>query len=102
VSDILFGSREVQEISNEEIDVLMKNAPGIDVGINAELVSVLVGAELATSKREARTFIESGAVSVNGQKVTDASATIESGWFKNGIALLRRGKKNYSVLVVRD
>lgn len=102
VSDILFGSRDVQEISADETDILMKNAPGIDVEINAELVAVLVAAELATSKREARTFIESGAVSINNTKIFDVSATVDRDWFKNGIALLRRGKKNYSVLVIRD
>jgi len=102
VSDILFGSRAVEEISDDEIAILMKSAPSLDVTLNTELVAVLVAAELATSKREARTFIETGAVSINSQKITDVNTTINSDLFKNGIALLRRGKKSYSVLVVRN
>jgi tyrosyl-tRNA synthetase len=102
VSDILFGSREVQDISADEIDILLRNAPCIAIKEPEELVAVLVATELATSKREARTFIESGAVSINNQKVLDVGATIGPEWFTNGIALLRRGKKSYSVLVIRD
>jgi len=101
VSDILFGSREVEEISDAEIDILMRNAPCIDIAANVELVTVLVDTELATSKREARTFIETGAVSINNQKMLDIRATVGLDTFTNGIALLRRGKKSYSVLVLR-
>jgi tyrosyl-tRNA synthetase len=55
---------------------------------------------LATSKSQARGFIESGAAIVNGAKVTDLTAAISEADYKFGrYTLLRRGKKNHALVV---
>jgi tyrosyl-tRNA synthetase len=99
VSGILFGTENISTISETEKDILLANAPTTRVGEGESLVEVLVKTELATSKREARTFIESGAVSLNNEKVTDVEMCVGEEVFLSGIALLRRGKKLLHVLV---
>src|SRR5205814_6829687 len=44
----------------------------------ASLVDVLVKAGLSTSKTEARRLVKSGAVTLDGKKITDATATVPS------------------------
>ncbi len=58
-----------------------------------DIVSLLVEAGLASSKREARTFIESGAVSIDGEKREDPNHIVEKG-SGSPLRLLRRGKKH--------
>lgn len=60
------------------------------------LVDALVAAGLAKSKSEARTFISSGAVAVNGVKVTALDAVIGDADRRFGrYTVLQRGKKNH-------
>ncbi len=50
------------------------------------IVDVLVSTKLASSKREAREFIESGAVTLDDEKISDLSALARAG-------ILQRGKR---------
>ena len=66
-------------------------------GEGASLLDLLPSTSLAQSKREARQFLESGAVAVNGQKV-DLSRRLHTDDLLHGASiLLRRGKKNWHV-----
>ena len=66
-------------------------------GEGVSLVDLLPQTSLAQSKREARQFLESGAVLVNGDKV-DATRRLRSDDLLHGKAILiRRGKKNWHV-----
>lgn len=57
--------------------------------------------ELASSKREAREFIENGSIQLNGEKVTDTKLELTTQNAKFGkYHLLRRGKKNFALLVL--
>lgn len=100
VSGILFGDVSVLGISASGKELLLKAAPSYAVNVGVHLVDVLVGSGLSSSKREARTFIESGAISLNETKVGNVEADVNPGDFPNGIALLRRGKKQYCVLIL--
>ncbi len=97
VSDVLFGEAAIASLAPAEIALLEANAPLTDAVAGTALVDVLVTAALASSKREARTFIEGGAVSVNGEKVNDVDRTLT----ESGLVLLRRGKKQVSLIKVR-
>ena len=60
---------------------------------------MLIKAELATSKNEARGYIEKDAITLNGARVTDVNREIRMEDFQNAdVALLKRGKKNVAVL----
>jgi len=62
------------------------DTPVSTVQKGTKIVDVLVEAGLASSKREAREFIESGAVTIDGEKITDVDILVHAG-------LLQRGKK---------
>ncbi len=98
VSEILFGGRTLGDISEIEKNILLANAPVTTVRLGAALVDVLVETGLAVSKREARTFIESGAIAIAGKKLEDVESVLSEDWFTDGILLLKRGKKQLHVL----
>ena len=87
------------ELSEEEVVILKENAPTVVVADGASLVDVLVETELATSKREARTFIEGGAVQVGGDKVESVDTVVQKDEM-GALFLLKRGKKNVCLVEV--
>jgi tyrosyl-tRNA synthetase len=101
VSEMLFGERPLAGLSGEEKAVLLQNAPIHEVTGRVSLVDVLVETSLASSKREARTFIESGAVSINGGKVGLIDVVLEKEQTHDGLLLLKRGKKQLCVVEVK-
>ena len=96
-SEALFGTVPFTDLTPEEVIVVKENAPSRVVSDGVSLVDVLVEAALASSKREARTFIESGAVQVGGVKVEDVEKILSREAYGNDV-LLRRGKKQYAVV----
>lgn len=101
VSDIIFGTRSLGLLTESEKVVLLENAPQSVVTAGQQLVEVLVETGLASSKREARTFIESGAVALNSNKITEPATILSDGLFVFGVAILRRGKKHVHLLTVK-
>lgn len=98
VSELLFGDKDIASLNETERQVLIANAPTKEITKGTALVDVLVETSLASSKREARTFIESGAITINGARIDSVDAVLDANWFIHGLALLRRGKKNYCVI----
>jgi len=92
VSACLFGDVPLPDLSAAEIELLKENAPHAEFPSGTHVVDILVGTGLATSKREARTFIESGAVSVQGAKVESVEnvCTREK---EGEVVMVRRGKR---------
>ena len=97
VSQVLFGNSSLTDLNEKEIAIVKENAPCVRVPEDSSIVDVLVQAKLATSKREARTFIESGAVQINGNKIdtTDAKITKD---LCGDLCLIKRGKKSVSLV----
>jgi len=96
VTELLFGGGDTAALTKLEKDMLITSAPNFNLEITVPLVEVLVASGLATSNREARTFIESGAVTMGEGKVevVDMEISVNSG----ELLILRRGKKNLVVL----
>ncbi len=99
VSSIIF-SGEAREMDDAAREMLKNEAPSAAIAIGLPLIDALIAANLASSKREARQFIEDGAVSLAGEKVTDVERALEERDFTDGLTLLKRGKRNISVLVL--
>lgn len=100
VSAALFSGKPIGSISKEAHELLASEAPNAGVQIGMPIVDALVASGLASSKREARQFIEDGAVSIGGEIVTDLTRALLESDFESNMALLRRGKRNVSVLVL--
>ena len=73
--------------------------PEVQVEDNTLLIDALVAAKAASSKREARQFIENGAVLVNGIQQKDLEFVVsKENAIGNKYTIIRRGKKNYYLL----
>ncbi len=103
ISRSLF-SEDIAGLTEDDLGQLAQDGmPRIDVARGTSLIDVLVSAGLAKSKSEARTFIESQAVAINGVKATSIDRSFEDADRLFGrYTLIRRGKKLYSLVVWQD
>ena len=93
ISDALF-SGDISSLTEEDFGQLKQDGMPSSVIEAGTLVEALVSTGLAQSNKMAREFIGNGAVSVNGEKVTDPTACLS--WdnaFYGQYFLLKRGKK---------
>lgn len=100
VSQVLFGAGALAPLSSDEVDVLRATAPSCEVKAGDLVIDALISGGLAASKREARQFLEEKAINLNGEIVTDEKRALSEMDFQNGLALLKRGKRNVCVLVL--
>ena len=96
VTEALFGDTEISE---EGWSAISTDAPSKKVAVGSSLIDALVNTGLAESKTQARQFLSSGAISLNGESMSDEKRMFEESDFSKGAALLKRGKRNISVLV---
>ena len=100
ISASLF-SGDLASLTEGDLEQLAQDGvPGVELSREVtSLVDALVTAGLAKSKTEARTFIQSGSVAINGNKAdaTDHSFNDAERLFGR-FTLLRRGKKNYAMV----
>jgi tyrosyl-tRNA synthetase len=99
-STALFGG-DVRALDAQMLADVFADVPNTEHSIDSlagegvALVELLAQTSLATSKSQARQFLQSGAVSVNGEKV-DLTRRITSADLLHGArVLLRRGKKQW-------
>ncbi|WML59453.1 tyrosine--tRNA ligase [Neobacillus sp. PS2-9] len=99
ISQALF-SGDVKNLSAAEIKQGFKDVPSFDAGEeDGNLVDLLVAAKISPSKRQAREDITNGAVTINGEKITDtAYALQENDRIDGQFTIIRRGKKKYTLI----
>jgi tyrosyl-tRNA synthetase len=100
VTEILFGNELSAPLNSQEIEILKANAPTCEVSEGELILDILVRSKLASSKREARTFIESGAIEFANTKISDIEQKTETLHFAQGYSILKRGKKTLCVLTL--
>jgi len=66
-----------------------------------DLISLLVKAELVSTRSEGRRAIEQGGVSIDGEKVTDIRHEINKEVLTGDGAVLKRGKKKFNKVCVK-
>lgn len=89
ISEVLFGGRAYTELNETDFELLKQELP---YGEGSEkLIDVLVKYDLASSSSEARRFLDSGAIYMNGHQVP-ANAEMASIDTINGYVIIRRGK----------
>lgn len=72
----------------------IENMPSIKIeDSNISIIDVLVLAKIVPSKGQARKLIEQGGITLNDEKITDVAYTIDEKDFKEGYAILKKGKK---------
>ena len=105
-SDALFGDTPFNELSRDALAVALAEAPSVtltkkDVANGSPLAEALVAGGLASSKSDARRLIEGKGIMLSGQTITDPDQKVYNGDFKNGYALVRKGKQGVLILVLK-
>ena len=72
--------------------------PTSKVTANISILDAIITAGMAPSKGQARTLINQGGITLNDEKITDVNYTLSDNDFKDGYAILRKGKKIYNKL----
>lgn len=76
----------------------MSNVPTVVIAkedLNKTLLDILVETKIIPSKGEGKRLIQQNGLALNDLKVTELSRTLKEEDFKDGIALIKRGKKSY-------
>lgn len=93
LADHLFNNK-FSDLTKQDIEELFGNEQIKEVQAGQTIADLAVNIGAASSKREAREFIGNGAISVNGQKVTDTNQIISEEMFIGGTYIIvKRGKK---------
>ncbi len=87
--------------SDEERLVLLENVPTTNVAAGQSLVDALVFADLAPSKREARTLLQTKSIQLAESKITDTEAVLSPDHFNHNLVVLQRGKKQRVILTLK-
>lgn len=101
ITDALFKG-EFETLSKEELEEAFKGKDVKNIKLGKNIVDTLVEMEVASSKREAREFINNNSIEIRGNKVNDINKTIEENdLIHNMYLVIKRGKKNYYVAIVK-
>lgn len=97
LADNLFNNK-FKELSKEDIIELFGEQDIKQVESNLNIVDFVVNMGAVKSKREAREFIQNGAISINGDKVDNTEMVVSDDMFiENTYIVVKRGKKNYYI-----
>ena len=106
-SQVLFGG-EVTGLSGSEVADIFADVPSAEVsgaklGEGLPAVDFLVECQVVPSKGEARRAIEAGGIYMNNRRIADAAARVTSAdVIDNQFIVLRRGRKNYWLIRVKN
>jgi len=103
-SEALFGARPLGELSQEEREILLSEAPSLSISMKDIMseyfvVDALVAGGLASSKGDAKRLIEGKGITINDTLVETVGAVVSIKDLHNNVALLRRGKHVLVLLV---
>ena len=71
------------------------------LGDGLGLLELMVLAELAASKGEARRLVQQGGVAVDDQKIADIAYTVTAEQFKDGQIIIKKGKKTFRKILLK-
>lgn len=101
LSQVLF-SGDIKELTSKEIEEVFKGVPTYETEPGKTLIDILVESHAASSKREAREFINNGAITINGDVVKDENYLIDnSKAIDDKYIAIRRGKKKYYLIIFK-
>ena len=92
ITQILFGERSINELKVDEVLKLDGNVPTFK-NIKGNILEVLVNINAASSKREAKEFVNSRAIEINGSIINDENFILKNDSFNGKANVIKRGKK---------
>ena len=99
ISESLF-SGNIKDLSYDDILVGFKGVPTVETA-ETTLIELLINTGICSSRREVREFLNSGSISINGDKITDENLVINKSIALNEkIVVIRKGKKKYYLVKI--
>lgn len=100
ITKLVHGEIEANEAKELSLKIFAeKNMDNVEsykiTDANISILNLLVDTNLVASKSEAKRLIQQGGVLLNDEKVTDVMKVLNINDFKNGYAVIKKGKKNY-------
>ena len=101
ITDALFRGN-LQNLEAKERLSAVKNMDKIECNADLNLVDFLIQTKIASSKLEAREWINGNSISVNGEKIKDVNyiVSLDKAYIENYI-LIKRGKKNNYCVILK-
>lgn len=97
LAESLFNNK-FKDLSKEDVVELFGDQDIKQVEENINIVDFITNMGVVKSKREAREFIQNGAISINGDKIDNIETTVTDDMFiDNTYIVVKRGKKNYYI-----
>ena len=79
----------------------LDSMPTTQIEKNISILDAMINAGLAPSKGQARTLINQGGIALNDEKISDTNYILSEKDFKDGFAILKKGKKIYHKLEIK-
>lgn len=104
ITKLVHGEEEAKK-AEEATKAMFEGRGNVDamestkVEVGMQITQVIVETGIASSKGQAKTLISQGAISLNDEKINDISYCLKEEDFKDGYAILRKGKKVYQKLM---
>ncbi len=78
----------------------IEHMPSITIEENEKsILDIIVKANMASSKGQAKTLIAQGGISLNDAKIDDTGYQLNENDFKDGYAILKKGKKTFMKII---
>ncbi|NLM36034.1 MAG: tyrosine--tRNA ligase [Clostridiales bacterium] len=108
VTKIIHGEEEAEKAKSAAEALFsgagnLENVPTSAItkdALNRPILDVLVELKILPSKGEGKRLIQQNGLSINDTKIADINRVLVEEDFKNGYALIKRGKKNYNRIVI--
>ena len=98
MSEVLFNGN-VSELTKDEIEICFKGVPSFNIDSGSSLIDVLVDNKICSSRREVREFLNSGAISINENVISQEDLVLDKNIaIDNSVIVIRRGKKKYYLI----
>ena len=91
ISESLFTGN-IKSLSDTEIEIAFHGVPTVEITEETKLIDLLVNNNIASSRREAREFLNNNAITLDGDIVNDENLIID---MTKKYHTIRRGKKKY-------
>lgn len=100
ITEILFEStKPITELSEQQFELLLKDLPVFDnQNQKRTILDLLVSAKICSSRREAREFLNQGAISVDGQIKKDETEELFPRHFGFKYFIIKKGKKYFYII----
>ena len=94
ISEALFTGN-IKSLTEKEIEVAFHGVPTITINEETKLIDLLINGNIASSRREAREFLNNNAITLDGDIINDENHIID---LNKTYHIIRRGKKKYYLI----